>query len=77
MAAASVMDLPDIVILKILSYLGPEDLIFKIPEMGDRWEYLANDHTVWKKLTYKCDRLSDLDRVSKVSCTTFVGFKTN
>jgi hypothetical protein len=77
MAAVSVMDLPDVVIIKILLYLGPEDLIFKISKMGGRWKELANDEIVWKKLSYKCNLASDLHRVCEVSCTTFLGFKTN
>jgi hypothetical protein len=68
-----VRDLPEEIILEILSYLKPEDLVFNIPELGHRWGALAKSETLWKKLTYKCDRYN-YDRAFKVRCTTF---KTN
>jgi hypothetical protein len=73
----SLNDFPVEIILEILSYLGPEDLIFNVPTLGDHWGALAKNETIWKKLTYKCDRSSDLDRVYEVRCTTFIGFRTN
>jgi hypothetical protein len=73
----SLNDFPAEIILEILLYLGPEDLTFNIPKLGDRWGALAKNKTLWKKLTYKCDRSTDLDRISEVRCTTFLGFRTN
>jgi len=73
----SLNDLPAVVLLEVLSYLGPEDLVFNISKLGDRWDALARNKMLWKKLNYKCDCYSDLDRISEVRCTTFLGFSTN
>jgi hypothetical protein len=59
---------PDLVIRKILSYLGAEDLVFNIPEFGERWGEVAKDETLWKKITYECDVRSNNDRVYEVRC---------
>jgi hypothetical protein len=59
----SVNDLPDEIVLEILSYFGPEVLLFVISEVCDRWKYLAKNVLLWKKFAFKCDRCSDLDRV--------------
>jgi hypothetical protein len=67
---SSVNDFPNEILLEILSYFGAEDLLFVIPEVCDRWKVLAKNVTLWKKLTYKCDHSSDLDRVVGVRCTT-------
>jgi hypothetical protein len=66
----SLNDFPDEIILEILSYLEPDDLIFNIPELGHRWGALAKNETLWKKLTYKCD-YTNHNRVFTVRCTTF------
>jgi hypothetical protein len=37
---------PAEVILEILKYLGPEDLVFNVPNLGDRWAALAKNKTL-------------------------------
>jgi hypothetical protein len=73
----SIHDLPDEILLKILSHFGPEDLCFIIAEVCERWNALSKDVTLWKTLSYSCIHTSDLDRVVQVRCATLLGFKTN
>ena len=51
----SLNDLPDKILLKILSYFEPEDLCLIIPKVCKRWNALAKDVALWKKLMYSCD----------------------
>jgi hypothetical protein len=74
---SSVNDFPNEILLEILSYFGPEDLLFVIPEVCDRWKALAKKVILWKKISYKFDRSSDLDRVVEVRCTTLLELDTN
>jgi len=73
----SLNDLPDEILLKILSHFGPEDLCLIIAKVCERWNALAKDVLLWKTLSYKCDRSSDINRVAEVRCTTLLGFRTN
>jgi hypothetical protein len=73
----SIHDFPDEIMLKILSYLGPEDLCFIIPEVCERWNALAKDVILWEKMSYSCDRTSDFSRVVQVRCATLLGFRIN
>jgi hypothetical protein len=73
----SLNDLPDELLLKILSHFGPEDLCLIIAKVCERWNALAKDVLLWKTLSYKCDRSSDVSRVAEVRCTTLLGFRTN
>jgi hypothetical protein len=62
----SLNDFPDEILLKILSHFGPEDLCFIIDKVCERWNALAKDVTLWKTISYKCDRSSDISRVAQV-----------
>ena len=73
----SLNDLPDEILLKILSHFGPEDLCCIIAKVCERWNILAKDKTLWKTLSYSCDYFSDISRIAEVRCTALLGFWTN
>jgi len=73
----SLNDLPDEILLKILSYFGPEDLCFIIAKVCERWNILAKDKILWKTLSYSCYYSSDISHISEVRCTALLGFSTN
>ena len=73
----SLNDLPDEILLKILSHFGPEDLCLDIAKVCKRWNALAYDVALWKTLSYKCDLSSDISRIAEVRCTILLEFKTN
>jgi hypothetical protein len=73
----SINDFTDKIMLKILSYFGPEDLCLIIAKVCERWNALSKDVTLWKSLSYSCDRTSDISRVVQVRCVTVLGFRTN
>jgi hypothetical protein len=73
----SINDLPDEILLKILSHFGPEDLILNIAGVCKRWNSLSRDVTIWKEKCYSCDENSDIKRVAKVRCTVMLGFSSN
>ena len=73
----SLNDLPDEVLLKILSHFGPEDLCLIIGKVCERWNVLAKDVVLWKTLSYSCDDLTDISNIEEVRCTTLLGFRTN
>ena len=72
----SINDLPDEVLLKILSYVGPEEVYFNIAKVCKKWNILAKDVILWKTLSYKCDG-SDISRIAEVRYTAWLGFRTN
>jgi len=51
-AQRSLNDLPNEILLKILSYFGPEDLCCIIAKVCEQWNNLAKDETLWKTLCY-------------------------
>jgi len=73
----SLNDLPDEIILNILSHLGPEELCFIISKVCKRWNVLAKDLVLWKTLCYTCGRTCDISRVAQVRCTALFRFSTN
>jgi hypothetical protein len=73
----SLNDLPDEILLRILSHFGPEDLCLIIGKVCERWNVLAKDVVLWKTHSYSCDRSSDISRIAEVRCTTLLGFRTN
>jgi hypothetical protein len=73
----SLNDLPDEILLKILSHFGPEDLRFTIAEVCERWNILTKDVVLWKALSYSCDDSSDISHIKKVRYTALLGFRTN
>jgi hypothetical protein len=73
----SINDLPDEILLKILSHFGPEDLCLNIANVCKRWNVLSRVVTIWKEKCYCCDKNSDLSRVAKVRCTVMLWFRYN
>jgi len=73
----SLNDLPDEILLKILSHFGPEVLCFIIAEVCEKWSILAKDMALWKALSYRCDHSSDSSRIKEVRCTALLGLRTN
>jgi hypothetical protein len=67
----SINDLPDEMLLKILSYFGPEDLCLKIAKVCERWNILAKDVALWSNLSYSCED-SDISDIAEVRCTTLL-----
>jgi len=59
-------DLPNEILLKILSHFGPEDLCLIIAKVCERWNVLAKDMILWKTLSYNCDRSSDINHIAEV-----------
>jgi len=68
----SLNDLPDEILLKILSYFGPEDLCLRIAKVCERWNALTKNVVLWKKLSYSCDCSSDINRIAEVRCTALL-----
>jgi len=62
----SLNDLPDEILLKILSHVGPEVLRLIIAKVCERWNVLAKDVALWKTLSYKCDSSSDISRIAEM-----------
>jgi hypothetical protein len=42
----------------------------------EKWNALAEDIILWKKLSYECDRYSDISNIKEVRCTALFGFRT-
>ena len=74
--STSLNDLPDEIVLKIFSHFGPKDLCYSIAKVCERWNVLAKDVVLWKKLSYKCDCSSD-SHIIQVRRTALLGFRTN
>ena len=72
----SINYLPD-EILKILSYVRPEDVYFNIAKVCKKWNILAKDVILWKTLSYNCDGSSDICRIAEVRYNAWLGFRTN
>ena len=72
----SLNDLPEEILLIILSHFGLEDLCLIIAKVCENWNILAKDMILWKKLSYNCDRSSDISRIAEVRCTALLGFRT-
>ena len=73
----SINDLPDEILLKILSHIGHEDLCLIIAKVCEKWNTLAKDVILWKTFSYECDVSSDIRRIEKVKCIAFLEFRTN
>jgi hypothetical protein len=69
-------DLPDEILLKILSYFRPEDLCLIIAKVCEKWNVLAKDMLLWKILSYSYDDDSDISRIAEVRYTAMLGFRT-
>ena len=54
---SSLNDLPNEILLKILSHFEPEDLCLIIAKVCERWNVLAKDMILWKTVSYSCDLL--------------------
>ena len=73
----SINDLPEEILLRILSYFGPEDLCLIIAKICERWNALAKDAVLWKTLSYECNQPSDISRIKEVRFTALLGFRYN
>jgi hypothetical protein len=73
----SLNDLPDEIVLKILSHFGPDDLCLIIAKVCEQWNALAKDVILWKRLSYDCDSFPDISCVAEVRCTKLLGFRAN
>jgi len=73
----SLKDLPDEILLKILSHFGAEELSFIIAKVCKRWNILAKDVALWKTVSFKCDVSSDISRIKEVRCSTLLECRTN
>ena len=71
----SLNDLPDEILLHILSYIGTEDLCL-IAKVSERFNVIAKD-ALRKTLSYSCDRSSDSSHIKKVRRTALLGFRAN
>ena len=71
----SVNDLPEEILLKILSHIGAEDLCLIIAKVCKRWNILAKDVVFWKTLSYHCDDSSDISRIKQVRCIALLEFR--
>ena len=72
----SLNDLPEEILLNILSHFGLEDLCLIIAKVCERWNILAKDIIRRKKLSYECDSSTDKSRIAQVRCTALLGFST-
>ena len=73
----SLSDLPEEILLKILSHFGPEDLCLIIAKVCKKWNDLARDKILWKTLSYSCDDDSDISRIAEVRYNSLLWFRTN
>jgi hypothetical protein len=73
----SLNDLPDEILLQILSHFGPDDLCRIIAKVCERWNVLAKDVVLWRKLSYSCDDMTDINDIEEVRCTALLVFSTN
>lgn len=48
----ALIDMPDVVLLKIFSYLNAEDLAMAIPYVDFRWNELSKSRMLWKDITF-------------------------
>jgi hypothetical protein len=72
----SLNDLPDEILLEILSHFGLEDLCLIIAKVCEKWNVLAKDIILWKNLSCSFDRSSDISHIAKVRSTMLLGFMT-
>jgi len=61
----SLNDLPNEILLHILSYFGLEDLCL-IANVCEMWKDLAKNMILWRKFPYICNRSSDISHIRKV-----------
>lgn len=60
----ALIDMPDVVLLKIFSYLYAEDLAMTIPMIDFRWNLLSRSKVLWKDITFTPPlHLTELDIV--------------
>ena len=71
----SLNDLPDDILLHILSHFGPQDLCL-IAKVSERLNVLAKD-VLRKTRSYDCDSSTDISDIKEVSCAALLGFRTN
>jgi hypothetical protein len=73
----TVNDLPEEIVLEILSYVGPEDLCLSVSKVCEKWNVLAKHIVLWKTLSYNCDHSSDISRIAEVRYIKLLVLSTN
>ena len=72
----SLNNLPDEILQKIFSHIGPEELCLIIPKVCERWNNLTKDVVLWKTLSYECDVSSDISSIEEVKYIVLLEFRT-
>jgi hypothetical protein len=62
----SINDMPNEILLKIFSNIGPEELCLNIAEVCKKWNLLAKDTALWKTFSYSCDDDSDINIIEEI-----------
>jgi hypothetical protein len=73
----SINDLPDEMLLKILSHFESEDLCLKIAKVCERWNNLTKDVALWRNLSYSCEYNSNFSDIAEVRCTRLLRSRNN
>jgi len=73
----SLNELPDEIFLQIFSHFGAEELSLIFPKVCKRWNNLAKDKALWKKISYHCDDSSDPKCIDEVRCNILLVLRTN
>jgi len=73
----SINDLPDEMLLNILSYFVPQELCLTIAKVCRRWNALANDVVLWKTLSCNWGLSSNISHIKEVRCTILLRCRTN
>jgi hypothetical protein len=73
----SINELPDDILLQILSYFGLEDMCFVISKVCERWSNVLKYKTLWNALSFTCDRTDDIGYVEQVRCDALLVFRAN
>jgi hypothetical protein len=73
----TINDLPDEILLNILSYIEPQDLYLIIAKVCEKWNALAKDVSLWKDLCYTFEGETDINNIEEVRWTTLLLFSTN
>jgi hypothetical protein len=70
----SINNLPDELLLEILSHCGPENILH-IAKVCKHWNALTKEVVLWKRLSYICDNSSNISPIKEVRCTALLRFR--
>jgi hypothetical protein len=73
----TINDLPDEILLNILSYIEPQDLNRIIAKVCERWNAVAKDVSLWKDVCFTFEGETDINYIEEVRRTTLLLFSTN